>query len=224
MSLKDEKGIALITALMFTLLSLGIIMMLLQLITQNTKIAGAQKRYKTSVEASYGAIDLVAKDIMPKLFSTYSSATAPVATFKSSFAAVSLDLTQSQFNCLHEKTKKPTSLWSASACSAANKSDVPKVLPDMTFNLPASTGQTGYIVYTKIIDTRCGGDIALGQACSNSSDNPPGTEGLSVGSGVTSNSGSISPQHLPAYYRIDVQGERVSNPAEKANISVLYAY
>jgi len=223
MRLNNEKGIALITALMFTLLSLGIIMLLLQMISQNTKMVGAQKRYKTAVEASYGAVDLVAKDIIPKMFTSYTSATS-LANLATSFSSLSMTLPSA--NCLQQKRTLPPGLDNVNwdACTATTSSAITKESPDMTFSLPAVTGQTGYIVYTKIIDTRCGGDIALGQACTNSADNPPGTELLSSGSGVTSSSGTITPQHLPAYYRIDVQGERAANPKEKANLSVLYAY
>lgn len=219
MRLKSEKGIALVTALMFTLLSLGIIMMLLHMVTQGTKLAGVQKRYKTAVEASYGAIDLVTKDIVPQMFSSYTTA-AKLPNLASSFSSISMVLPSS--NCLQEKRTKSTAQWDVSICAASTKTDAPKVSPDMTFSLPDSSGQTGYIVYTKIIDTRCGGNA--GQPCTNSSENPPGTETLSTGGGTTSGSGTITPQHLPAYYRLDVQGERAANPKERANISVLYAY
>lgn len=221
MQLNNNKGIALITALMFTLLSLGIIMLLLHMVTQGTKLTGAQKRYKTAVEASYGAVDLVAKDIVPQMFNNFSTATS-LPNLAASFSSLSMTLPAA--NCLQQKRTLPTALWDTGVCTASTKTTIPNISPDITFSLPSTTGQTGYTVYTKIVDTRCGGDTTIGQLCTNSTENPPGTEGLSAGSGVTSSSGPITPQHLPAYYRIDVQAERTSNPKEKSALSLLYAY
>ena len=127
-------------------------------------------------------------------------------------------------DCFTEKTLKNTALWDTTLCAAEAKTTQPKQLPDMTFTLKATGDQTGYRVYTKITDTRCGGDAALGQKCTNSSSG--GIEGLDDGSGVGASSASklISTERKPAYYRIEVQGERASNPREKAELSVLYVY
>lgn len=206
---------------MFTMLSLGIIMLLLHMVTQGTKLAGAQKRYKTAVEASFGAVDLVAKDIVPQMFNNFSTVTS-LPSLATSFSSLSMTLPAA--NCLQQKRTLPTSSWELGVCAASTRTTAPNVSPDMTFSLPSTTGQTGYTVYTKIVDTRCGGDATIGQPCTNSSENPPGTEGLSAGSGVTSSSGPISPQHLPAYYRIDIQAERTSNPKEKSALTLLYVY
>lgn len=221
MCFKNNKGIALITALMFTLLSLGIVMLLMYMVTQGTRMTGAQKRYKTAVEASFGAADLVAKDIVPQMFTRYSTATS-LAGLATNFSSLSMAVPAA--NCLQQKRTLPTSSWDTGVCSAPTRTTDPNISPDMTFSLPATTGLTGYTVYTKIIDTRCGGDTTIGQPCTNSSENPTGTEGLSAGSGVTSSSGPITPQHLPAYYRIDVQVERTLNPKERSALSLLYAY
>lgn len=108
------------------------------------------------------------------------------------------------------------------ACEAANKSFAVSTAPDLTLNLKASNDTTGYTVFSKIVDTRCGGDAAMGQPCSNS--DATGIDYLDVGGGVTDSSGRVTPQHRPAYYRIEVQAERAVNPQEKSQLSVLYAY
>ena len=72
--LKDNSGIALITSLMFTLISLTIVMALLYMVTQSTRVSGANKRYKTALEASYGGSELFTKDILPYLLQKYDSA------------------------------------------------------------------------------------------------------------------------------------------------------
>jgi hypothetical protein len=92
----------------------------------------------------------------------------------------------------------------------------------LTFRLKASNDPSGFTVYTKITDTRCGGDTASGQPCTNS--DVTGVDYLDAGGGVASSSGSVTPQHKPAYYRVEVQSERTVNPVEKSQLSVLYAY
>jgi hypothetical protein len=63
---------------------------------------------------------------------------------------------------------------------------------------------------------------ALGQKCTNS--NAGGVEGLDTGGGVASVSMPITVERKPAYYRVEIQDERASNPREKTKLSVLYAY
>ena len=94
----------------------------------------------------------------------------------------------------------------------------------MTFNLKATNDSVGFNVYAKITDTRCGGNTAAvpPQPCSNS--DTSGVDYLDAGGGVASSSGAVTPQHRPAYFRIEVQSERAVNPNEKSQLSVLYAY
>lgn len=217
--LNNKKGIALITALLFTLLSLGIVMTLLYMVILGTKVTGAEKRYKTALEASYGATELIAKDILPSIFKNYTTA-ASIATVPASFYGVSLAIPDS--SCLAQKTQKPTLLWNSTLCTAPSKTSTPSESPDMTFNLKASNDSTGYKVYSKIVDTRCGGDPTKGQTCSNSDSS--GIDYLDGGGGVTGGGGVVQPQPRPAFYKIEIQGERASNPREKSKLSVLYAY
>lgn len=217
--LNNEKGIALITALLFTLLSLGIVMTLLYMVTLGTKVTGAEKRYKTALEASYGATELLSKDILPSIFKNYTTA-ASIATVPANYYGVSLGIPDS--SCLAQKTQKPTSQWNTTLCTNSTKTATPNESPDMTFNLKAANDATGYNVYTKIVDTRCGGDPTKGQVCSNSDSS--GIDYLDGGGGVTSGGGVVQPQPRPAYYKIEIQGERASNPIEKSKLSVLYAY
>lgn len=209
-ALYNNKGIALITALLFTLISLAIILALLTIVTQGTRVSGASKSYSTATEAGYGAVDLVSRDILPAIFK---------GTFISTnYATVGLSFPLQA--CFTQKLGVPTSLWSA--CTGQPSSFDPAQSPDMIFNLKADNDPVGFKVYAKIADTRCGGDTTAGEPCSNS-DNT-GVDYLDAGSGVTSSSGSVTPQHRPAYYRIEVQSERAVNPNEKSQLSVLYAY
>lgn len=217
----NEKGIALITALLFMMLSLGIVMTLLYMVNQSTKMTSANKRYKSALEASYGATELLTKDILPVIFSTYTSGSG-LALLAARYDSVNMDISDTA--CLIHKTGFSTTNWNSTICIPSTKTTLATEKPDVTFNLKASNDTTGYNVYAKIVNTRCGGDTAAGQPCSNSKLPPPGAEMLSDGSGVAGGSGIVKPQSMPAYYRLDVQGQRASNPREKSELSVLYAY
>ena len=49
----------------FTLISLGIIMALLQMVLMGTKMSASQKVYRNSLEASYGGVEAFTKEIIP---------------------------------------------------------------------------------------------------------------------------------------------------------------
>jgi len=218
---QNEKGIALVSALLFMMLSLGILMTLLYMVTQGTKMTAANKRYRTALEASYGASELLAKDLLPTIFRDYTSGNG-IATLASKYSA--LNMTMADSNCFAQKTRFSTASWDPTVCGSLTKTTITNEQPDITFNLKATNDTSGYNVYTKIIDTKCGGDSAAGQLCSNSREPPPGTEMLSDGSSVSNATGTVRPMPMPAYYRIDIQGERALNPKEKSKLSVLYAY
>lgn len=213
-TLQNNKGIALVTSLLFTLISLGIIMALLAIVIQGTRVSSANKSYKTSIEAGYGAVDVISRDILPAVFNG-----AFDAAYKVNLADA-IGLSFPLENCFNEKVRLSTSNWS-SVCTGKPASLIPTESPDMTFSLKATNDSVGFKVYAKISDTRCGSDTA-GQPCTNS--DTTGVDYLDAGGGVTSATGSVTPQHRPAYYRIEVQSERAVNPNEKSQLSVLYAY
>jgi hypothetical protein len=115
--------------------------------------------------------------------------------------------TQSQL-CLQAKLTLPTATWINSPYNCSN-TITPTTAPDITMTLPATNG-TQFTVYSKIVDTVAGNTD---------------TSGLQLeGAGVAESNTIIVPQHFPYVYRVEVQGQRSVNPAEKSNISVLYAY
>lgn len=208
---RNEKGIALVTALLFTLISLGIIMMLLYTVTQGVKTTGAAKRYQNAREASFGGMEMISKEIIPNMFAGYS--TSKIITEYSS-------LNLGVGSCFKSKLFNATNNWTG--CNANSTSTQADISPDISFTLKATNDTVGFIVYSKIVDTKCGGNTLLGQTCSNS--DPSGVDYLDVGGGVTSSTGTVTPQHLPAYYRIEVTGQRKLNPSERSRLSLLYMY
>ena len=213
--LTNKKGIALVTALMLTLISLTIILYLMYMVTSGVKLSGANKRYKTALEASYGMTDLVTKEIMPTLFtSTISSGLTNPGS-----GLVGLN-SNSTFNkatdaCLMEKLTKPSSQWTCS------KTSDPKDSPDFSLRLN-STSSDSFTVYAKIVETICSDTRTYPTGKCTGSD----LSGLDLdgGQGTAGGSTGVSVKAMPATYRIDIQGERSTNPLEKSKLSILYAY
>jgi len=211
--LKNENGVALVTALLLTLISLAMIMAVLYLVTQGIKVSAANKSYRSALDASYGGGgEFFPKDVLPQLvknFNDYSSpSTATTETLKLFPSWTNMQFSNS--GCLSQKMNSPKLEWTS--CGAGNKTLDPKSSPDATFTLRGEGLLPGFRVFTKIVDTIPGNS------------DPSGNTGLLSGAGVTGTSSGVSPKHLPATYRIEVQGERETNPQEKAALSVLYAY
>lgn len=201
--LKNNKGVALVTSLMLTLISLTIIMALMYMITRSTTVSASLKRYKTALEASYGGSELYTKDILPFVLQNYENANL-ATELSSTFAAVNPQLLTT-LNCIQSKLSSPSSNWPAGCSNTAE----PKKSPDLTFQLSATSGAP-YTIYSKIVDTLLGNtDIS----------------GLQLeGAGVAEAQSGITPQHFPYVYRLELQGERSVGATAQANIEVLYAY
>lgn len=197
----NSKGIALITALMMTLIILCIILGVVSLINESIKGTAAQKTYRNAVEASYGGADVVVKSIIPKLFDNITT-----STIKSSFSSISMEFGSSA--CLKQKMHTDISQWSA--CSGLDTN--PKFNPDLTFRLSGVSGQS-FTVYSKIIDTMQGAPYVGGS-----------TTVPLLGAGVAEPSTGTTVTLPHFVYRVEVQGERTANPAEKGIVSVLYEF
>jgi hypothetical protein len=214
--LGNNKGVALVTSLMLTLLTLSISMVMLYMVLQSTQISGAHKRYKNSLDAAVGGVDIVTMEALPALLGATANfiGTSSATYFKDSLIASmpgldSGSLVMVNNQCLNAKLTKKN--WNAD-CAVVNTTANPREAPDMTFTLQsqiAGSGTvSGYRVYTKIISTTPGSTDMSGRFL----------EGQSTTGAPTADVGS------PYLYRIDVSSEKVVNPLEKANLSVLYAY
>ena len=200
--LQNENGVALVTAMLLTLISLGMVMALLHLMLQQTKMSGAHKRYKNSLEAAHGGAQLIAKELIPMMFSDVAD---PKTTLTTQFASIGLDTSSNA--CFKQKLTLPTAEWTA--CGANSKTMEPKNDWDMTFKLQGTTG-AGFNVYAKIVDTQKG--------------NSGSGVFLDSAVGVTGTNSGVGPQHIPSIYRIETEGENAANSKEKAGLTVYYAY
>jgi len=206
--LTDSGGVALITALMFTLISLVIAMSMMYIITQSTKVSGTNKRYKTAIEASYGGAELLAKDMIPFLMVNFNNSANLAGLVGTAYSSVNAVLgqggTPADVACLQAKLRGPSSTWPAGCSNTPSPTDH----PDLTYNVLSATGNP-YKIYSKIVETKAGNTD---------------TSGLQLeGEGVAEASSSIAPMHNPYIYRLEVQGQQ-SATSERANIEVLYAY
>lgn len=201
---KNNHGIALVTSLMLTLISMTMVMALLYVITQGISLSGQHKKYRTALDASYGGTEILVKDVMPMIMQNYSSA-GMVGVVQTAFGGVGLVMDPANQSCFQKKLTTPTANWPAGCSSASN----PKSSPDITMTLPSNSGNP-FRVFSKIVDTTPG-----------NSD----TSGLQLeGAGVAESSSLLTPQSIPYIYRMEIQGERQTSTSAQANIEVLYAY
>lgn len=203
--LGNEDGIALVTALMFTLICLGIVAALMQMLLLQTKLSGSQKNYRNALEASYGGTELLTREFIPKLFSNYSTGIGPLLTAYNTTGIGDIGLVAS--SALRVKLNTATDDW-----GALSKTLDAKDAPDLQFTLKSLDTAGNFKVYAKIVDTVPGNSDTTG------------IDYLDSGAGVAGTGAGISPKHNPVIYTLEVRGERANNPKEKALLSVLYAY
>ena len=203
--IRNEDGIALVTALMFTLICLGMVAALMQMLLLQTKLSGSQKNYRNSLEASYGGTELITREFIPKLFSNYSSNIGPLLDAYNGDGIGDIDLLVN--DSLKTKLTTPTDGW-----GALSKTLDAKDTPDLQFNLKSIVSGGNFKVYAKIVDTIPGNSDTTG------------IDYLDSGVGVAGAGSGISPKHNPVLYSLEVRGERATNAKEKALLSVLYAY
>jgi len=231
----NNNGFALITALLFTVLSLVITMALLYMVTAGIRTSAALKSYRTTTEAAYGGTDILVKDLITHTFGfhDYSSSTMSFRKYMTdSTTGYMHNLnTVSMADCFRIKLTAPKSKWPA-ACTADTTLDATKS-SDVSFNLNSASG-TPFTVYSKIVDTmdRKFSVVELYSSASgpakrtktitmagNSDTSATGLEGAS-----TTEAAAVTVPHYPYMYRIEVQAQRSENANEKAKISVQYAY
>lgn len=203
--LRSQQGAALVTALMLTVLALVIAMALLTMTTVHTDVSASRKRYLSSVGAARGGVELLAREILPRLLQN----PGEVAVMEEQHSLIALKVNLS--DCLKQKLDRPAAGWNK--CSAAEASANAARAPDVVFRLSGVPPAKGFTVTSKIIDTVPGNT------------DRSGNELLDEGNSVATRDEVIRPQHVPAIYNLSVQGSREeTGMREKANLSVLYAY
>ena len=221
--LKNNKGVALVTSLLLSMLLLTIIIAMFYMVIQSTKLSGLQKGYHNALDAAVGGVEVATVEALPKLldYALFPEAGQGLQT-RLLLGMPDLDqdnlLQMSSDVCL--TAKLTTKNWGAACGTGANadasKSLNARVSPDMLFmlrsSIPAgadgSKNAQGYRVFVKIVSTTPGSSDTSGRDLDASAtyEAPPSD----VGS--------------PYLYRMEVSSNRNNNAAEQANLSVLYAY
>lgn len=201
--LNNQNGIALVTSLCLTLISLTMIMSLLYMVSQGIATSSAHKRYHSSLAASQGGVEVFTKEILPRILKG-----DLITALTTDFVGISLNIPTS--SCFSDKLNKSTTGWTN--CGAQATSIDAKTGFDVSFKLKGLPLQPNYIVYSKITDTSPGNS------------DPTGIDYLDSGAAVTGTGSGINPKHIPSMYRIEIQGEKETNAKENAKLSVLYAY
>jgi hypothetical protein len=222
--LKNEKGIALVTALMLTLISLTFVMAALYLLTQGIRTSASTKQYKSALEASYGGVEFFTKDALPEMLQAGAGFTS--ASFLGLYAAhptLNMTIANTSDACMQLKLTSTSASWVGVCTANEINSDIAqlKTTADLVFNLPGTAGSPGYRVFTKVVETKVG----------NTDTSVVGSSGaLLVGSGVgrsvsqAKGGGSGPATKIPYLFTLEVQGEAATNPLEKKELTVLYAH
>jgi hypothetical protein len=220
--LRNEKGIALVMVLIFSLIGLAIVSAMLFMLTQGTRISGSLKIYKSGDEAGLGGTFTIAEMIKNK-------GLAPALTTQP-FGPPGSGAGQDP--CLLQKlgtSKSTTSATLWDKCIPARRSMDPMAedpncpldpvsnkhyCADMTVDFPGPPGIT-FRSYTKIVDTIKGNTDTSGLV-------PSGQLG---GTGVVEAAGGQSYAGANPYlYKLEIQTQNQTNPTEKSRYSALYAH
>jgi len=212
----SEKGLALVTVLVLSLICLTIISTLVYMVIQGTKFSGFYKRYETAREAALGAAEIGAELILLRgeldipglmVMPNYCDCGDPDDPTDNLYGGVP--------SCFCDKLCDTALIYPGPSlnwvnCAAPDISLDPKNNPDIQFTL---TGlNTTYLVSAKIVDVVRGNTDLSGEAL--------GGTGV-----VASTSTTIQATLMPYMYRMEVLAEDVTGDTlERARFSALYAY
>jgi len=204
---KNQKGIALIVALVVAFIILVLGSMALYITTQGTKMSGSFKQYRSAVDAADGAFNETKKIL---------------GDIKYNANAVIHILPDSDIkkNCLNYKLTKPTINWSDEALGShsCRGNTVAKAvstnIEDIISFYDIKYTLGNYNVYLKITNSATGNTADI----TNNNLTSGGVTGKKTGADV------IHPPTIPFLYRIDIVSQSKLNANDRAVISVLYGY
>jgi len=193
--LNNERGIALVMALVLGLVGMLMITAILYMVGTGTWLGGSKKRYQTALNAAHGSMNFFAKEIIQRgVGGTLLSAMVP--GYGGMLAQVALD---------DDFAKK------LSTTGRIGDAGYPVDNPDATLTFTFTAPTPNMTINTAIISTSRGN--------SGTSSTPL------VGGGVVNNSsGTVTPQHIPYLYQTEVQTQSGIINRERARLSSIYAY
>jgi len=219
---RNEKGIALVSVLILSLIALSIIATLVYLVIQGTRFSGFFKRYETAREAGTGGAEITVglinsrgklPDVPGILLTSFPKGCDcgdPDIAGDNSMVNDdgSLSAPAGSYICLCAKLCDATADWPGTCDSTL----VANTNPDLSLRL-AGIGADSYDVNTKIVDTIPGYTDMSGEDL--------GGTGV-----VTSSSLTLRAPPQPYIYRVEVDSFKfnATNQIERSRMSVLYGY
>ncbi len=205
MVFKNQRGIALIVALILSLVSLMLVGMALYVVTQGIRLSGRLRIYATSLSAARGAYEITTS-VLPSIKDNQSFDLSKINS-----------LEDSKEKCLHIKLNyltqdwTSTTAWGTDNCYSLNEATSSNIGDiEKFYDLKYKLGN--YYVYIKIISSSLGNT----QLPSNN-----------LSSGGVSSSGSSNNRQsppMPHLYRIEILSENSKNSNDQVHITALYAY
>src|ERR1035438_4757241 len=104
--LHNNNGIALVTSLLLTLISLTMVMALMYIIQMSVQTSGASKRYRSAVDAAYGGAQIITKEVFPLVMQNLTN-----TDITNSFQNINFTLLAGNQACFQSKLTQPTSHW-----------------------------------------------------------------------------------------------------------------
>jgi Flp pilus assembly pilin Flp len=214
---RNEKGIALVSVLILSLIALSIIATLVYLVIQGTRFSGFFKRYETVREAGTGGAEItvelinsrgrlpVISDLGLTGFTNVCDCGDPDVAGDNIFSGGTAIPAGDPYECICAKLCDATADWP----TACDNTLAAATNPDLSMSL-AGIGGDSYSVNTKIVDTIPGYTDMSGDEL--------GGTGV-----VTSSSLTLRAPPQPYIYRVEVDAQNATN-LERSTISVLYGY
>lgn len=194
--LGNERGVALVMALVLGLVGMLIITAILYMVGTGTWLSGSQKRYQAALDAAQGGMTFFVREIVQRCIGGEALDALSSNNYNGLLAPGS---------AMDFKTK--LTMTGVATLDAG----YPVTPPDATLTFTFTAPTPNMTVEATVSGTNLG--------------NSGASANLLVGGGVVSNnSGTITPQHVPYLFRTDVQGQSAVSSREKANLSGIYAY
>lgn len=193
--LGNERGVALVMALVLGLVGMLIISALIYMVGTGTWVSGSKKRYQVALEASHGGLNFFAKEITQQ--GVGGTSLSAMGTYGGIFAPVA---SNADFS-----TKMTTT-------GRIGDAGYPVSNPDTTLTLAFTPPTPNMAVSGTILATNLG----------NSSLSPHNLVGGGV---IAPSSGGGSGQAIPYLFQMDIQGQQSGLiTRERARLSAIYAY
>jgi len=192
--LDNERGVALVMALVLGLIGMLMIASLLYMAGTGIWTSGSKKRYQEALEASHGGMDFFAKEIIQN--GVGGTTLSAMGNYGGVLAQI---ISNANFT---------TKLTTTGRLGIAG---YPADNPDVTLTLAFPAPTPNVTVNNAILNTNRGNSGTSANV-------------LVGGGVVSNSSGTVTPQHIPYLFQTETQGQRATGPRERARLSAIYAY